>query len=210
MDKLLKKLSIYNATILQDDPLICICRYGHKFICTEPNDWCSMCRSDEFIKKVMAELSDYNTVIHLNEYGTAKIRCPKNHISICDVDDITCNKCNIEDSLVLDYERSEKCNAARSDSECNAARSDSEFEPDISDLRVFETDSSGCEFIIENIGNSSDSECNAARSDSECNEKCNEKCNASRSDSECNTECNSLKPTPVYRKDNLVYELFIL
>jgi len=152
-----------------------------------------MCRSDEFIKKIMVELSDYNTVIHLNEYGTAKIRCPKNHISICDVDDIACNKCNIEDSLVLNYAaRSDsECNAARSDSECNATRSDFDCEPDSDDLRVFETDSSGCEFIIENIGNSSDSECNAARSDSECNEK-----------------CNSLKP--VYRKDNLVYELFIL
>jgi hypothetical protein len=99
--------------------------------------------------------------------------------------------------------------AARSDSECNAARSDSECnadcEPDSDDLyRLFETDSSGCEFIIENINNSSDSECNVAHSDSECNEKCN----VAHSDSECNEKCNSLKP--VYRKDNLVYELFIL
>ena len=48
--KILEQIELYGASIITNDGVEIMgkCRFNHKFICTNDNDWCKICENSNF------------------------------------------------------------------------------------------------------------------------------------------------------------------
>jgi hypothetical protein len=102
--KILEQIELYGASIITNDgvEITCKCRFNHKFICTNDNDWCKICETSNFNESLISEINteleelDNNLkVLSINKYGISTLKCKKKHFVNCDLDNIpnACNKC---------------------------------------------------------------------------------------------------------------------
>ena len=112
--KILEQIELYGADIITNDgiEITCKCRFNHKFICTNDNDWCGICETSQFNESLISEINteleelDNNLkVLSIDKYGISTLKCKKKHFVNCDIDNIpnACNKCYLLNKSI-DYE----------------------------------------------------------------------------------------------------------
>lgn len=106
--QLLEYANGHNAKIyseIPDDVVVCRCRFGHKFLISSLDEWCHICKSDEFLQQLIAEtrvevesVTDGLQLLKVDCYGGVTLLCQVNHLLLCDIDDIpdSCNYCKDE------------------------------------------------------------------------------------------------------------------
>ena len=106
--ELLEYAISHKVTLYTDIPersVLCRCRFGHNFLVSSLDEWCSKCKSSEFLQELMEEIeSKLNdnaqsiTLLDVDYFGNATFNCQNNHTIVYDIENIP-DSCDICDSL---------------------------------------------------------------------------------------------------------------
>jgi hypothetical protein len=111
---MLEQLDLYSARVVttSHSGMTCRCRFNHIFKYNTIDDWCNICKGQDFQDSVISEINEEFTsgcipfkLFEINCYGVARMICPFDHIYRFDIDEIPneCDKCTKTQIYDLEY-----------------------------------------------------------------------------------------------------------